>query len=219
MNSIREHIFHQIKKSLGRENLTDESLDLLRMHLAKPPIYEQPALEVDELIAKFVQQVTKVAGTVEMLSTVAEIPFAVLDFLQQQHLPLKIVVDKALQSLTWPHKLQLVPCDALIEKTEEVVSVNRAFAGIAETGSVVLLSGATTLTSLNFLPAIHFVILYQVDLVAHFEEVWHRLRQQSMPRCVNIITGPSRTADIEQTIQLGAHGPKQLRILMVNGEL
>jgi L-lactate dehydrogenase complex protein LldG len=218
MNSIREHIFHQIKNSLGRENLTSESLDSLRMHLAKPQIYEQPALKVDELIPKFVQQVTKVAGTVQILSTVAEIPFAVLDFLQQQHFPPKIIVDKALQTLTWPHKLQLVQYEPLIEKTENVVSVNLAFAGIAETGSVVLLSGATNPTSLNFLPAIHLVILYQTDLVAYFEEVWHRLRQQSMPRSVNIITGPSRTADIEQTIQLGAHGPKQLRILMVNGE-
>ena len=212
MDSIRQHIFYQIKKSLGRETLTGKSLDSLQAHLAQPPIYEQPALDKAELIPRFVQQVTKVAGTVEMLSTSAEIPFAVLDFLQQQHLPPKIIIDKTLQTLTWPHKLQLIHGGA---SAEDVVSVNRAFAGIAETGSVVLLSGADSPTSLNFLPAIHLVILYQVDLVAYLEDIWSRLRQQLMPRSVNIITGPSRTADIEQTIQLGAHGPKQLHLFLV----
>jgi len=215
---MRQQILHQLKKSLANKDFNRKSIDLLSADLAQPPI--QPPLEATDLVPKFIQQVTKVAGTVEILSTPTEIPFAVLDFLQQQHLPLKIITDKALQTFTWSHKLQLVDYNST--QTEEVVSINQAFAGIAETGSVVLLSGAINPTTLNFLSATHIVVLYQIDLVAYFEDIWERLRQQTIPRSVNIITGPSRTADIEQTIQLGAHGPKQLHLFLVKkkqGEL
>ena len=57
-----------------------------------------------------------------------------------------------------------------------------------------------------------------------YEEGWAHLRAESaeegagfMPRTVNLITGPSRTADIEQTITLGAHGPRRLHIVIVEG--
>jgi L-lactate dehydrogenase complex protein LldG len=54
-------------------------------------------------------------------------------------------------------------------------------------------------------------------VVRHFEDVWAQWREsgRTMPRTINIIAGPSRTAHIEQTIQLGAHGPRRLHILLV----
>jgi L-lactate dehydrogenase complex protein LldG len=63
------------------------------------------------------------------------------------------------------------------------------------------------------------VIVDAADIVGDYETVWRRLRERlgpgSMPRTVNLITGPSRSADIEQTIILGAHGPRALHILVV----
>jgi len=49
------------------------------------------------------------------------------------------------------------------------------------------------------------------------EDAWALLRAErcSLPRATNIITGPSRTADVEQTIQLGAHGPRRLHVLLM----
>ncbi|MDN5850066.1 MAG: lactate utilization protein [Nitrococcus sp.] len=51
----------------------------------------------------------------------------------------------------------------------------------------------------------------------YLEEVWERLLAQGerMPRAVNLITGPSRTADVEQTMQLGAHGPRRVHLLLI----
>ena len=100
------------------------------------------------------------------------------------------------------------------------VSITGAFAGIAETGTVVMASGPDHPVSLNLLPDTHIVVLREADIVGGYEEVWTKLRQRygkdRMPRTVNTITGPSRTGDIEQAIELGAHGPRRMHILIVS---
>src|SRR3546814_21166695 len=111
-------------------------------------------------------------------------------------------------------------------KTEgqDVVSVTAAFAGIAETGKRMLHSGPERPTTLNFLPDTHIVVLRAGQVVGPYEDAWARLRQarrdagRDFPRTVNLITGPSRTADIEQTVQLGAHGPRRLHIVIIEDD-
>lgn len=62
------------------------------------------------------------------------------------------------------------------------------------------------------------MVLVDADrLVGHFEDAWVVLRERlgnDWPRVINLITGPSRTADVEQTMQLGAHGPRRLLVLL-----
>jgi L-lactate dehydrogenase complex protein LldG len=105
----------------------------------------------------------------------------------------------------------------------ESASVSRAFAGIAETGTLVMLSGSDNPTTLNFLPPTHVVLISAAEIAGDYEEAWNRLREKGkagrfMPRAVNWITGPSRTADIEQTLLMGAHGPQRLHIVIVDEE-
>ena len=73
--------------------------------------------------------------------------------------------------------------------------------------------------TVNFLPEIHMVLIRTSDIVGSYEEAWDRLRgvygERSLPRSVNLISGPSRTADIEQTIVMGAHGPRRLLVLIL----
>ena len=99
------------------------------------------------------------------------------------------------------------------------VSLTRAFAGIAETGTLMLTSGPAGPTGLNFLPETHMVVVRAGDIAGSYEDAWDRLRDsrdgEALPRTVNLITGPSRTADIEQTIQLGAHGPRRLHVVLI----
>ncbi len=96
------------------------------------------------------------------------------------------------------------------------LAVSRARAGVAETGSLLLCSGPDTPTRLNFLPEHQILVLDPAQIVRHLEDAW-ALLDATPPRAVNLITGPSRTADVEQTIQLGAHGPRSLHILLVPG--
>ena len=105
-------------------------------------------------------------------------------------------------------------------EASDQVAVTGAFAGIAETGTLVTASGPDHPVTLNLLPDTHIVVLRESDIVGGYEDVWVRLRVRygkgGMPRTVNTITGPSRTGDIEQTIELGAHGPRRMHILVVH---
>jgi L-lactate dehydrogenase complex protein LldG len=106
------------------------------------------------------------------------------------------------------------------------VGVTSCFAGIAETGTLMLISGPESPTRNNFLPDTHIVVMRGKQVAASYEEGWTRLREArraadgsvALPRTVNFITGPSRTGDIEQRIELGAHGPRRLHIVLVDDE-
>ncbi|OAD23320.1 protein containing DUF162 [Candidatus Thiomargarita nelsonii] len=199
MNQARESILKNIRQGCDEEVVKSLVEDFVVEDLG------------ESLICSFINKLESVAGTVELIPNAKEIPFVVSEFLQLHNLPQKVVVDARLKSLPWPNKLRLAFRAA---QADDVVSVCSAFAGIAETGSVVLLSSPDSPTTLNFLPDNHIVILRKDNLVAQIEEVWGRL--DSMPRSINIITGPSRTADIEQTLQLGAHGPRRLHVILVD---
>jgi len=95
-------------------------------------------------------------------------------------------------------------------------AVSIADFGIAETGTLVFCSGERSASSWHFLPGREIVLIAREAIVPRFEDVIEVLaRQSSMPATVNLVTGPSRTADIEQTIERGAHGPRELCILVV----
>jgi L-lactate dehydrogenase complex protein LldG len=87
-----------------------------------------------------------------------------------------------------------------------------------------LVSGEDTPTTLNFLPDTHIVLVRAGQVVAGYEDAWDRVRARaggdplSWPRTINLITGPSRTGDIEQRIQLGAHGPRRLHVVLLGAE-
>ncbi|MEG3616959.1 lactate utilization protein [Magnetovibrio sp. PR-2] len=108
---------------------------------------------------------------------------------------------------------------------DDQISVSWALGAVAETGTLVLASSPESPTTLNFLPDVHVVVLCEEDIAPNYEEVWSRLRIEAktrttdtpvLPRTVNWITGPSRTADIEQTLLLGAHGPRKLVIVLID---
>ena len=139
----------------------------------------------------------------------------VLQWLQQQNAALSLTRSESelLNSVDWPEALDISKCS---ENTIYDTTVCEAFCAIAETGSLVLLSSSASPTTLNFLPDNFICLLHRQTIVQHIEDVWQRVRTEfgGMPRAINIITGPSRTADVEQTIQLGAHGPRRMHVIL-----
>jgi len=121
-----------------------------------------------------------------------------------------------LDAVLWPSDMSVEKRPATVDDS---VAISEAYAGIAETGTLVLLSGEKRWTSHNFLPDDHIIILDSTLIVRHQEDIWTRLRAlpDGLPRVVNLITGPSKTADVEQTVQYGAHGPRRLHLIVVEG--
>jgi L-lactate dehydrogenase complex protein LldG len=150
----------------------------------------------------------------------AEVPGEIAAYLARNNLPAEAAMAPSadLEAFDWASEKLLSLRRGRGEATDQV-SITGAFAGIAETGTLVTASGPEHPVTLNLLPDTHVVVLRERDIVGGYEEVWERLRgrygKNVMPRTVNTITGPSRTGDIEQTIELGAHGPRRMHIVVV----
>jgi L-lactate dehydrogenase complex protein LldG len=139
-------------------------------------------------------------------------------YLAAENLPAELVLapDPSLDDIPWDAR-PLLRIRRGRAEMGDAVSLTPCFAAIAETGTLMLVSGPATPTTLNFLPDTHIVVVNGYQVVATYEDGWDRLRTtDGMPRTVNFITGPSRTGDIEQRIELGAHGPRRLHIILVD---
>ncbi len=169
------------------------------------------------LVELFVDHATALSATVSRVDDEAEVPGAVADYLAGENLPATLCAapDPALQALPWDSRPALTVRYGASDGADDV-SLTPAFAAVAETGTLMLRSGPDHPTTLNFLPDTHVVVLRASQVVGPYEEAWDRLRAAGpIPRAVNFVSGPSRTADIEQTIQLGAHGPRRLHIVLI----
>ena len=174
-----------------------------------------------ERVDLFEAQAAAVQASVSRVGALAEVPEAVAAYLREQNLPgqLRVSPDPTVADLPWTENAPLLTVSTGPARDADAVSVTPAFAGIAETGTLILTSGKDRPATLNILPETHIVVLKASQVVGAYEDAWDLLRQAEgegvMPRGVNLITGPSRTGDIEQKIQLGAHGPRRLHIVVV----
>ena len=201
MSSARENILQKIRGIRG-ETQSSALPELLR-----------PAINSDH-VAQFKEKLELGGGSLHQVKDYSAAASLITDFLVEKKLPMRLRLAPALKQMQWVDQIEVSYGKS---DGDDLVSVTPAFCAIAETGSVILLSGAESPTTLNFLPDYHFVIVETSQLVAHIEDGWAKLRQQnSIPRTINMITGPSKTADVEQTLQIGAHGPRQLRVIFVN---
>lgn len=215
MTNRRAAILGRISQALGHEAAADSPAVIQRVN--DPARGPQPQW-AEASRERFLAKLDKVAGTYAEVASDAEIAQAVADYHAAQNLPPRLVVapHPLLAGVVWPEGWQLERRRA---QGDDRISLAVAFCGIAETGSLVLLSGPDSPTTLNFLPDDFLCLLPESRIVPRMEDAWALLRAErgSLPRATNLITGPSRTADVEQTIQLGAHGPRRLHVLLRAG--
>nr|VFJ65818.1 MAG: L-lactate dehydrogenase complex protein LldG [Candidatus Kentron sp. FW] len=222
MTNARSAILSRVRTSLEREGetLSRSVQETLEKRLSAPPATVRPAIPEEDITRRFVMKLEAVAGRVVHVPKIEEVPQAILGHLDRHRLPRQLVAtrDPILADIPWPKSEpeQITLHYRTATRTDQV-SLTCAFSAIAETGTMVLVSGQQTPTTLNFLPEDHIVVLPEDRIVPHMEDVWEKIRATftSPPRTINLITGPSRTGDIEQTMQLGAHGPRRLTVILV----
>ena len=158
-------------------------------------------------------------ATVAVLDRADDVPAEVANFLRGINAPATIRIgdDARLNSLPWGETSLAVESGR--SHGADLNAVSHAFGAIAESGTLALVSGTDNPTTLNFLPDNHIVVVAANDVAGDYESIFSRLTDRygahTMPRTLNFITGPSRSGDIEQTLVLGAHGPRRLHILIV----
>jgi L-lactate dehydrogenase complex protein LldG len=225
--TARDDILHGIRRALGRGVLPDGKTDELAERVAAHRRNLMPAradsLDLAARVELFVEMAEAVQTTVARLASDAEVPGEVARYLAAENLPAELAMapDAALDALPWAGRplLQIRRGKA---EAGDATSLTPCLAAVAETGTLMLVSGEHTPTTLNFLPDTHIVLLRAGQVMASYEDGWDLLRArpgegpQALPRTVNFITGPSRTGDIEQRIELGAHGPRRLHVILID---
>ena len=171
----------------------------------------------DDLAERFLAKIEAAAATVARVGQDAGIAAEIGAYLERHGLEKKLVAsdDNGLRHIGWPADFSV---ERRVPGGGDPVGLTPALCAIAETGTLMLTSAPTRPTSLNFLPDYHIVVLRREQLVARMEDAWDLLRESGefMPRTVNFISGPSKTADVEQTVEYGAHGPRCLHVILVD---
>jgi L-lactate dehydrogenase complex protein LldG len=227
VSEARNRILDGIRRSLNRGPLERDLEAGLRSRVAAHRRNLVPAratgLDYRQRLDLFVAMAEEVQATVSRVNSPAAVPEAVVRYLAAENLPAELVMapDPALDRIPWEAR-PLLRIRRGRAETQDQVSLTACYAAIAETGTLMLISGAATPTTLNFLPDTHIVLVRSDQVVAGYEDGFDRLRaseaSEKLPRVINFITGPSRTADIEQHIELGAHGPRRLHIVLVESD-
>jgi L-lactate dehydrogenase complex protein LldG len=222
MSEARDAILAAVRGALRRGRLAAaaeaEAQAQIAAHRRGPVPARAAALDAKARVDLFVAMAEEADSTVARVASLAEVPEAVARYLAAENLPAELVMapDPGLDAIPWGER-PLLQIRRGRAAPEDAVSLTPCLAAIAETGTLMLVSGRETPTTLNFLPDTHIVVARAEQVVAAYEDGWDLLRAGSaMPRNVNFITGPSRTGDIEQRIQLGAHGPRRLHVVLVD---
>jgi L-lactate dehydrogenase complex protein LldG len=219
----RDTVLASVRRSLGVSGNEVERHAAVAQRLSEHPrgvIPQRGQLAPTERVALFRRMIAAAAGTATQVSDPADVPREIAALLRAHNLPMAVRhgADPRLVALPWERERTLSVATGPSDGSD-LVGVSYALGAVAESGTLMLLSGADNPTTLNFLPDTHVVIVSAQDIAGDYETLWQRLRDRfgpgTLPRTVNLITGPSRSADVEQTLILGAHGPRRLHVIVV----
>lgn len=227
----KDAILGAIRRGLRRGELPADQTMGLQARLAAHPRHLIPArsrVPRPEQVALFIRNLEKEFATWSRVEDKSAVPGAVADYVAAQNLPSAFAMapHPELQDIPWDNRPLLTRREGRA-LAEDLVSVQHGYAGIAETGTLMLPAAPDRPTTLNLLCDTEIVVLNVSRIVGAYEEGWDLIRTESkaglgtgfMPRNVMLVTGPSRSADIESTLELGAHGPRRLHVVLIDDDI
>jgi L-lactate dehydrogenase complex protein LldG len=223
MTDLRRALFDKIKSALNDGTADRVRRQAVADRLKSAPRHPLPARTQKphaERLTQFQSYLEGQGATVMAIAGKDEIPAAVSRYLREKNLPQRVRMgsEPLFSALDWSSQPHLERHAGRAEPGDEA-GLSLARAGVAETGTLVLTSGADNPVTLTFLPETHIVVVSAKDIVGGYEEAWPRMRALygpgHMPRTVNFVSGPSRTADIASKLVMGAHGPRRLCVIVV----
>jgi L-lactate dehydrogenase complex protein LldG len=226
MSDARNAVLGRVREALGR---TPDETARARERVAAwaaerqaQPAAHIPArgqLAPEDRIGLFIEYARAVQTEVERVSGPTAIPAVVSRYLRRHNLPQKLVMapEPALDAADWSSQ-PLLRIRRGTADDADTAGLTLATAGIAETGTVLLASSSDRPTLLAYLPETCIVVLGTDRIVGAYEQALALYREEHdrLPRSLNFVTGPSRTGDIAQKLELGAHGPRRLLVILVD---
>jgi L-lactate dehydrogenase complex protein LldG len=227
MTSSRDTVLGRVRQALGKTGADPAAMADAQAYLHAHARGPAPAFDADRIL-RFIRRAGDMESTVARVRRRDEIPAAVAAYLDALELAPAPVAPLSSQNphrgVCWPEFADLdwaqagLSVEARPTVGDDRLGITGVFCAIAETGTLVVLSGADTPTATTLLPDTHIAIVTGNRIVDTMEDAFALIRKERgrVPRAINMISGPSRTGDIEQTIVLGAHGPFRVHILVVD---
>lgn len=216
--AAREAIFGRIRKAQNRPpEPTPAELAQVASYLERHEAGPRPDIGSDP-VARFREQALRTSQTVDRVATLADVPAAAARYLDQIGVARTAIAWQTMGTMPWSEAGMQVECRPPVDK--DLVGITGCFCAVAETGTLMLLSGADTFASAALLPETHIAVVPVSRVVRSIEDAFALAKKErgELPRATNFISGPSRTGDIEQTIVLGAHGPYRVHVILVDDE-
>jgi L-lactate dehydrogenase complex protein LldG len=219
----RDAILGKVRSALkvtGAEAGRGEAVRARLVIAPKGVIPARGQLPATERVDLFCKMAAKLSASVERVKGSDAVPASVAAYLREHNLPaaLRLGADPRLTAMPWSQQRALELKSGASDGNDEV-GLSHASVAVAETGTLVMTSGGDNPTTINFLPEHHIVVVDSADIEGDLEAALERVRSRvgkgNLPRTVNLISGPSRSGDIEQKIILGAHGPRALHLIVV----
>lgn len=213
--SAKENILSRIRAANAMHAAHGDTSSKAAERLAAHPRGPMPTMQWDPL-EQFRACSIAAASTIDEVGARAQVPEAVARYLKQNNLPMSGVCWPEFGKLDWQGAgldMQARPASG-----DDKVGVTGSFCALAETGTLVLLSGEDQHATTSLLPETHVAVLPASRIVVSMEDVWEMVRAEvgELPRQINFVSGPSRTADIEMTLVYGAHGPYRVHVLLLD---
>ena len=213
--SARDNILGRIRAAVGRSRpLTETEAAPLRAVLRENRRGPLPAMTW-EPVSRFRERCLLLSSSVDDVTDLQQVPAAVKRYLASNNLPHACVCSPQLAGLDWAGAgltVEVRPATG-----EDAVGITGAYCAIAETGTLMLLSGASSPMKNSLLPETHIAVVPASRILRCMEDGWDLLRKEHgpLPRQVAFVSGPSRTADIEMTLVIGIHGPYRVHVVLV----
>ena len=216
--SSRDNILGRIRKALGREGTEPSAAETaeIRAAIARRTVGPQPAIaHPAQPLAHFRAECDRLGTTHAEAPSRAHVPAEVRRYLDANALEPRVLIWHEFADLDWA--AAGIAVDDRVAHGGDRTALTGCFCAIAETGTLLLLSSPATPKATALVPETHICVVSRARMVLNMEEAFALMRGEvgEPPRATWFISGPSRTADIEQTLVIGAHGPYRVHVIVV----
>lgn len=213
-----------MEESTSREKVLKRVRDALIEKTEPPyPIIDQESSVfrdiTEPLDVNFAQELVKVAGKFVYCDSEDEFTTLLKQFILEKDWPVLFCFDPIVQKILRDSGIPYV--SRREEFLEAKIGITRCESLIARLGSVMVSSHLSPGRKINVYPDAHLVLGYTSQLVPDLKHALSAIRRKynhNYPSMISLITGPSRTADIEKTLVLGAHGPRELYVFLIDDQ-